>query len=386
MTLLHDNLRPPLGCADRDPETASTLAPFDFPDVPVPTASLRPTLRTVADRVGVSRMTVSRALRGDPSLSNETIARVRKAAAEVGFRPDPKLTELMAYLRRNRGTTSREVIAYVNTFPAADRERHLSRTEERMLEGARARADDLGYGLEVFTMESQALSARRLSRIAHTRGIEGIVIQASRGEFDGLNELADRFGTCVIGTSQPDLPLHVACNHHAHTMHTALENLRITGHRRIGYYMTTAIEHAVGHAWHSALLHHLQVHGPHLWSLANITPDWNQAQFVSWLEHTRPDAVITLHLPALDWMQTAGFRVPDDSSYVHLDWCSPMPDCAGVDQRTEQVGAAAVNLVTHQMQHHETGLPASQHTVLVKGIWRSGTTVRSRVKGAKRSP
>ncbi|MEV0523880.1 LacI family DNA-binding transcriptional regulator [Streptomyces sp. NPDC050439] len=59
-----------------------------------------PTLRDVAERVGVSAMTASRALRDDPRVLPSTRERIRVAAAELGYRPN----EVARSLRLGRGT------------------------------------------------------------------------------------------------------------------------------------------------------------------------------------------------------------------------------------------------------------------------------------------
>ncbi|MEV2253439.1 LacI family DNA-binding transcriptional regulator [Streptomyces sp. NPDC050147] len=58
------------------------------------------TLRDVAERVGVSAMTASRALRDDPRVLPSTRERIRAAAAELGYRPN----EVARSLRLGRGT------------------------------------------------------------------------------------------------------------------------------------------------------------------------------------------------------------------------------------------------------------------------------------------
>lgn len=52
-------------------------------------SSGRITLQDVAQQVGVSTMTVSRALRGEPRVTPELQARIRQAADELGYVPDP---------------------------------------------------------------------------------------------------------------------------------------------------------------------------------------------------------------------------------------------------------------------------------------------------------
>ncbi|MEE6164333.1 MULTISPECIES: LacI family DNA-binding transcriptional regulator [unclassified Mycolicibacterium] len=50
----------------------------------------RPTLQDVAERAGVSRALVSIVMRDAPGASEATRARVRQAADEIGYRPDPR--------------------------------------------------------------------------------------------------------------------------------------------------------------------------------------------------------------------------------------------------------------------------------------------------------
>ena len=61
----------------------------------------RPTMRDVADQVGVSQALVSIVFRGAEGASKATRERVLEAAAEIGYRPD----SLAQGLRRNRSRT-----------------------------------------------------------------------------------------------------------------------------------------------------------------------------------------------------------------------------------------------------------------------------------------
>ena len=62
----------------------------------------QPTMQQIADLVGCSRMAVSLALRNSPKISTVTIARIRKVAEEVGYRPNPMVSALMTQLRHGR--------------------------------------------------------------------------------------------------------------------------------------------------------------------------------------------------------------------------------------------------------------------------------------------
>src|SRR5882724_4094007 len=72
------------------------------------------TMATIAREAGVSLMTVSRALRGHLSVRPKTGDRIRLLAEKLGYRPDPKVSRLMGYLRRGR-LAGPETIAWITS-------------------------------------------------------------------------------------------------------------------------------------------------------------------------------------------------------------------------------------------------------------------------------
>jgi LacI family transcriptional regulator len=61
----------------------------------------RVTVYDIAEKLGVSHVTVSLALRNHPSISEKRRVQVRKLADEMGYAPDPHLAALAAYRRTN---------------------------------------------------------------------------------------------------------------------------------------------------------------------------------------------------------------------------------------------------------------------------------------------
>ena len=55
-----------------------------------------PTIKDVAQRVGVSKSLVSRALRGEPAVADDTRRRILETAAELGYRPNAGARQLAA--------------------------------------------------------------------------------------------------------------------------------------------------------------------------------------------------------------------------------------------------------------------------------------------------
>src|SRR5690606_33039436 len=59
-----------------------------------PASQRKPTIRTVAQRAGVSLKTVSRVINNEPSVLPATRARVLQAIAELDYEPDPSARNL----------------------------------------------------------------------------------------------------------------------------------------------------------------------------------------------------------------------------------------------------------------------------------------------------
>ena len=89
----------------------------------------RPTLEDVARHAGVSRALVSIVMRDVPGASDETRARVRRAADEIGYRPDPRARRLRQLRTKLLGVTF-----------AAGQEFHAE-----LVDGVYAAADEFGY-------------------------------------------------------------------------------------------------------------------------------------------------------------------------------------------------------------------------------------------------
>jgi DNA-binding LacI/PurR family transcriptional regulator len=89
----------------------------------------RPTLEDVARHAGVSRALVSIVMRDAPGASDETRARVRRAADAIGYRPDPRARRLRQLRTKLLGVSF-----------AAGQEFHAE-----LVDGVYAAADEFGY-------------------------------------------------------------------------------------------------------------------------------------------------------------------------------------------------------------------------------------------------
>ena len=97
-----------------------------------------------------------------------------------------------------------------------------------------------------------------------------------------------------------------------------------------------------------------------------------------WIRKYRPDAIIS-HMPAaklLELVRQFGIKVPKELGIATVSWHPRFPQIAGVDQNSEQVGTAAIDLVARQLAYNETGIPPFPRRILIPPTWKSGATLR----------
>src|ERR1700761_862821 len=133
----------------------------------------------IAQRLGVASSTISRALRDDPRISIELRNRVRRVAKELGYRPNPMVSALMASRRRRGSGGAVDVIALVTNYGG----RQNWRTKDGWrwgYEGILRRARELGFRVEVFALQDFRGRMERLQSALRARAIRGVILGFSR--------------------------------------------------------------------------------------------------------------------------------------------------------------------------------------------------------------
>jgi len=150
------------------------------------------------------------------------------------------------------------------------------------------------------------------------------------------------------------------------------------GHRRIGLAMPRFVDAKVESRWLAGYLAWQYTHP----DLAKIEPllvdQFDEATILAWMKKEKPDAVLANHGPILTWIRKNGFRVPDDVSFVHLNWTPEKGELSGTNQQPEEIGAAAVDLLAEQINQNRRGIPDKPKTITLESIWHEGTTCPDR--------
>ncbi len=337
-------------------------------------AEKRATLRSLAAEAGVSAMTVSLALRNRPEISAAVRRRLQRLAEARGYQADPIVTRLMHRLRAHGPQRFRSVVCGL----AAHWPRELrirGHYLERLHAGLSAQAAHLGYGFELINADEYP-TPRRLTQVLSSRGIEGIVVLPLREP----GSLADRldwsgFATVSVASSLLAPAFHHVTPHHFDNMLRACTALRAEGCRRIGLAISRNWDARVHHRWTGGIAWQNQFGGtepiaPLLSTAPGLLLDADE--FSAWLRREKPDAVISdTWDPAL--LAATVERLPPHRRprIVSLNYPGPGASC-GIDQRAEEIGRTAINILAALLARGERGIPDSAHATLVEGRWQPG--------------
>lgn len=341
-------------------------------------ASLPVTMKTVATRAGVSLMTVSRVLRNNRHVAEATREKVLAAVRETGYRTNPLVGAWMAHIRTSQvRPSSQQTLAFVMV------KRTESLTLLRYFEGAQARAEERGFKLESFSMEQKGMTGARLSDVLRARGIGGLMIAPIPQPVSTIDLRWSWFAAAAFGYSMREPTLHRVTNHHIHSVRLALNEARNLGYGRIGLALARVNDLRVDHNWTTGLLAYQESIlrrervPPHL--PEQIEPK----QFLAWVKKHKPDLILGGRTEMVEWLETAGWRVPDDIGFATLEYYPEHGALAGVDQNSLTIGAAAADLVIEQLHHNERGIPEKPKVVLIEGRWQPGDTIRKRVPAGR---
>jgi LacI family transcriptional regulator len=330
-------------------------------------------LRQIAEQAGVSRMTVSCALRNSPRVKPETAIRIWRLAQELGYSPDPKMTEAMA---RVRGAKKKELqpLAWINAQGDKNAYRNYKWLSPYM-EGARERCAELGYRVDEFWLKEPGMTESRLSSIIQNRGIRGVIVGQSQPSITHL-KLNWKHLASISQEGAIQAPrLHLVVPDHHYNLMLALQSLRQLGYRRIGLLLHQIIEHRSHHAYLAAY-HYFQSLLPTRERVPPLIFDpLSIRQIKQWLKQAKPDAIIGHHARLLDWLTTAGVSVPDDIGVAHLAIDDDCADWAGIWQNKRLIGAQSIELVVSMLLNNRLGLPDIPFETLIPGEWRFGKTL-----------
>lgn len=329
-------------------------------------------MREVAGAAGVAVSTVSKALRNDPTLPETRCREIQALATRLGYRPHPLVATLMAQLHHHRRRNDPHSLAWIDLWPAVSGPAVAIPTEP-ILEGARERAGELGYRIEVYHPGRENLTPDRLARLLTDRGQWGVIIPPVPEAYMRFPLDLRGLAAVTIGTSLQEPVMHRVSPNHFQGCTLALQQLRTHGFRRMGLVLSPAMNKRTEGKWLGAFLAvQAELNAPERLAPLLASPE-DRPALATWLEREQPEVILvaeTFPWPSVRRGLQPGGKLPA-RAWLMLPPAASQLSAGGLDYRPEQLGRVAVEMVVAQIHRNERGRPLTPQTVLIDAIWQA---------------
>jgi LacI family transcriptional regulator len=313
------------------------------------------TIRDVAARAGVSTATVSRVLGGIGRPRPETVAAVRSAAQDLGYRP----SGVARSLRMQRTKTLGLIVTDIQNpfFP-------------ELVQAADLAARAAGYSI---LLGSAAYDERRTTHyldLMVDRRVDGLIIASSQVSEESLRWLVTSPVPVVIVNAEPaGIPLATITSDNAAGMETVVGHLVSLGHRRIAYVRGQP-SFTADRPRLEGFRHAIRVAGIGASEAPELDGDGQvsggEAAVAALLRHRADVTAIACYndvtaIGVLRGLRAAGRRVPAEVSVTGCDdidaasWV--VPSLTTVAQEKAAMGRLAVERITSVLDDEERAGP-----------------------------
>ncbi len=215
-----------------------------------------------------------------------------------------------------------------------------------------------------------------MSRILWTRGIQGVLLppqeHSTRIDLDW-----DSLSAVTFGYTLAHPRLHLVSNHEYRTMGTLFAELEKRYCQRVGLVNLREHDKRVDNNWLAAYLVEQTRLEPENQLPPLVLEEWNTKTFLSWVEHFRPDAIVTRLPEVLLSLRRAGYNVPDDVGVAYHTLDEKSRCFSGMKKNSFQIGVMAIDLLIDMLHRNERGIPGRPYLLMVEGSSVEGNTLRS---------
>ena len=317
------------------------------------TASSRsqiPTLRAVAELAGVSTSTASRVITGSPQVTEDSVARVTAAIAELGYVPN----------RAARSLVRRQPQTIAMMIPERTAEFFADPYFAEVIQGAAAYASSTDYSLTLL-IESES-DPEKTHRVLSRGNVGGALILSHHSASEAYFQLSLSLPV-VFGVRPPggeDADIHVVDVDNVAAAALATGHLVERGAVRVAT-ITAPLDTSAGRERLQGWRDTLESAGltPGGWEEGDYTPAGGAAAMRRLLDRADTfDAVFVASAQmasgALGVLQSRGVRVPEDVAIATLDnnyfSTSTTPPLTTVDLHTEEKGAMMVQALVRLIE------------------------------------
>jgi LacI family transcriptional regulator len=339
--------------------------------------SVKVSIRDIARAAGISNAAASYALQNKPEVSRATRDRVVRIARRMGYAPDARLSAWMARVRETKAKDFLP-IAWLNAHPEKDTWTRC-KWFSPYLEAARERCRQLGFRLEEIWLHQPGMTMRRVSQILEQQGIEGVIVTHYATHFR-LNW--DHLAGVSIEHVTLAPRLHRVNTDFFYNFLLAVKMLKRHRYERIGVCLEESLDRRT-HQGIRAMNHYREAalaKGRRIPLFAYNGDPGEQGRLAQkrmgvWLRRYRPEVIVGHDNRLVDWVEAAGYRIPEDVGVVHLATDDDVSDWAGILSNKRTIGAVAVELLISLIQNRQYGVPKTAVYTAVQGTWHPGRTL-----------
>ncbi|MBC2595745.1 LacI family DNA-binding transcriptional regulator [Ruficoccus amylovorans] len=341
----------------------------------------RPTVSEIARQSGFSKATVSLALRGHPKISASTRNQISTLAEQLGYRPDPQRSKLMASI------SSPQIKGASLGFIRSGLTLEWDPLEKFFYDELRHHSDVNGYNLEPFWLFNPRSTPEKVNATMWNRGIEGLIIpmihpDQYQQKQRTLPILWEKFCVVEIADTLHQPKLNGIRHNHFGGMLRTLSELEALRYKRIGLYMMSDLQLRTHHRWTAAYL---------LWkTMRGLTDDLpmlfpetlDGAQLADWVKRYRVDVVVSPGIEVLAALREHGLRVPQDVGFATLhQWGEGSEEVTGINQNMSAQAKIAIDMLISQIYRQALGVPELPIIATDPGYWHAGSTTRRPRRG-----
>lgn len=319
--------------------------------------------KDIAAALGIERSTVSKALKGDPAIAASTRQRVRDAAQRLGFEPDPMLSAL-AHYRKREPARYRSTIAWIYNYTKST-DMSLYAGHADYFRGAAARCKELGYELQPFWIDGKRTTVKRLPAILKARGIRAAIFAPQASVGVTLAFPVENFCVLTIGYSLAEPKMDVITNDHFTTMTEILERMRAEGHERIGCYLWENDNERMGRRAWSAFLAFSNEYS----CCVQTYREFNANKFRDWILTHQLDAAVGR---GIEQASIAGNLKRRNGSTVRFAGYAIEADeraLSGMSHNNYHIGERAAEWISSKLERGQFGSPSVHQRLLIAGHW-----------------